>query len=443
IPEIKARGTIKIDLSRLQPSEEAAINFDAFQMESEVRSYCRSFDATFVGATGSIMIDSKGRRFIDFLGGASALNYGHNDPDMADALVNYVKSGGIAHSLDLHSKSKALFMDTFNRLVLTPRSMLYRLQFTGPTGTNAIEAALKLARKVTGRTEVVAFTNGFHGMSLGALAATGNKHHRIGSSIQLPGVIRAFYDGYFGADIDTAAMLDKALSDPSSGFDAPAAILLETVQGEGGLNTASAEWMQKIADIAKRHGALLIIDDIQAGCGRTGSFFSFEPLGIEPDIVVLSKSLSGFGLPLSLVLIRPEYDRWLPGEHNGTFRGNNLAFVTATTALDKYWSDTMLMGDVKRRGMMITEALGRMACYVPGAHIKGRGMMLGLDVGDGKLASAVSLRCFETGLIVERAGPRDEVIKILAPLTTPDSVLKEGLSILSSAMEKVSPRFGV
>jgi diaminobutyrate-2-oxoglutarate transaminase len=439
ISELKVSAALKPNLARLRPSVEA-IDVDAFQMESEVRSYCRSFDTTFVGASGSYMTDNKGRRFIDFLGGASALNYGHNDPDMAEGLINYVASGGIAHSLDLHSMSKARFIDAFKRLILTPRSLSYHLQFTGPTGTNAVEAALKLARKVTGRSEIIAFTNGFHGMSLGALAATGNKHHRMGSSIQLPGVTRAFYDGYFDAGIDTADMLDKALSDPSSGFDAPAAILLETVQGEGGLNTASAAWMQKIAAIAKRHGALLIIDDIQAGCGRTGNFFSFEPLGIEPDIVVLSKSLSGFGLPMSLVLIRPEYDQWLPGEHNGTFRGNNLAFVTATIALEKFWSDNALMRDVKRRGALVADAFSAMASRVPGSRIKGRGMMLGLDVRDGALASAISKCCYADGLIIESAGSHDEVIKVLAPLTTPDKVLIEGLAILSAAIAKVSTK---
>lgn len=413
---------------------------NAFHLESEVRSYCRHFDATFVEASGSYMTDSRGRRFIDFLGGASALNYGHNDPDMARGLINYLIAGGVIHGLDLHTGAKARFLDAFNRHVLEPRSLPYRLQFTGPTGTNAVEAALKLARKVTGRTEVIAFTRGFHGVSLGSLAATGNRHHRMGSSIQLPGVTRAFYDGYFGPDIDTAAMLDEALSDPSSGFDAPAAILLETVQGEGGLNTASADWMQKISTIARKHGALLIIDDIQAGCGRTGSFFSFEPFGIEPDIVVLSKSLSGFGLPMSIVLIHPEHDQWLPGEHNGTFRGNNLAFVTAAIALEKFWSDDALMQDVKRRSAMITEAFSAMLPYVPNSRIKGRGMMLGIDVGDGALASAISKRCYADGLIIETAGPRGQVVKILAPLTTPDDVLAEGLSIINAAIAKESTK---
>ena len=402
--------------------------------ESEVRSYCRNFNATFVSGEGSTMVDSYGREFIDFLAGCSALNYGHNDPDMVDGVVDYLRSSGITHGLDMRTEAKVEFVDTFVDLILRPRALDYRLQFTGPTGTNAIEAALKLARKVTGRSEVIAFTNGFHGVTAGALAATGNRHHRMGASVSLNGVTRAFYDGYLGDDVNTATLLDQLLSDPSSGFDAPAAILLETVQGEGGLNTASIGWLEQMSDIAKRHGALLIIDDIQAGCGRTGSFFSFEIAGLYPDIVVLSKSLSGFGLPMALVLMKPELDVWTPGEHNGTFRGNNVAFVTASIALRKYWSDDQLVHDVARKGWLITDTLQQIARHLPGATVKGRGMMVGLDIGDGALAAKICRRCFNEGLIIETSGAHDQVVKILAPITIPDELLLEGLAILERAV---------
>ena len=345
--------------------------------ESEVRSYCRSFDTTFVSATGSTMVDVTGRRYLDFLAGCSALNYGHNDPDMVEALVRYLSGSGIAHGLDMSTGAKADFIDAFADLVLRPRNLDYRLQFTGPTGTNAVEAALKLARKVTGRSEVVAFTNGFHGVTTGALAATGNRHHRMGASVALHGVSRAFYDGYLGPSTDTAALLDQVLCDPSSGYDKPAAILLETLQGEGGLNSASDRWLRQIAEIAARHGALLIVDDIQAGCGRTGPFFSFESAGVQPDIVVLSKSLSGFGLPMSIVLMKPAHDQWSPGEHNGTFRGNNLAFVTATVALRKFWHDDALTHDVARPRRPDPEGVGW--CYRIGREQPGQGP--GNDVG--------------------------------------------------------------
>ncbi len=407
-----------------------------FERESEVRSYSRSFPTTFVRAAGSTMTDSSGRTYIDFLAGCSTLNYGHNDPDMTEALMSYLSRQGLTHGLDLQTEAKAEFIQTFIDLILDPRGLPYRLQFTGPTGTNAIEAALKLARKVTGRSTVISFTNGFHGVTIGALAATGNRQHRMGPAIALPGVTRALYDGYLGASVDTAEMLDQLLSDPSSGYDAPAAILVETVQGEGGINTARASWMRDIDAIAKKHGALLIVDDIQAGCGRTGTFFSFDSMGIKPDIVTLSKSLSGFGLPMALVLIHPDHDQWLPAEHNGTFRGNNLAFVTATIALKKFWRNDDLREDVRRRGRLVTEALTNMSLHVPGSVVKGRGLFLGLDVGSGERAGAICHQAFHHGLVIETSGARGEVVKVLAPLTTPDVLLTSGLEILHRAVEE-------
>ena len=295
--------------------------------------------SVFDTARGSLITDELGRQYVDFLAGCASLNYGHNDPDMKQALLDHIMRDGIAHGLDLFTPAKRKFLEDFESLILEPRGLDYRVQFTGPTGANAVEAALKLARKVTGRTNVIAFTNGFHGVTMGALAATGNKFHRMGPAIPLNGVSRLPYDGYLGKDVDTAEVLERMLADPSSGLDAPAAILLETVQGEGGLNAASPSWLRRMARLAERHGALLIVDDIQAGCGRTGTFFSFEGTGIVPDLVVLSKSLSGFGLPMALLLIRPQHDIWRPAEHNGTFRGNTHAFVTAQVALRKFWSD--------------------------------------------------------------------------------------------------------
>lgn len=430
------RGAVMSFMQPMQPvGENAKHNSGIFELESGVRSYCRNFNVTFAAGSGSTVTDVNGRTYIDFLSGCSALNYGHNDPDMIAALMEYLSSAKMVHGLDLQTEAKQRFMETFQSLILAPRSLSYKFQFTGPTGTNAVEAALKLARKVTGRSNVIAFTNGFHGVSLGALAATGNSGNRMGGAVNLPDITRAHFDGYFGPDADTAQMLEKVLKDPSSGFDKPAAILLETVQGEGGLNVATGQWMQHIARIAKENGALLIIDEIQAGCGRTGTFFSFEPLGIEPDIITLSKSLSGFGLPMSLVLIRPQFDIWHPGEHNGTFRGNNLAFVTATVALEKFWADNSFAGDIKRRGQIIEKALDEMAALSDVFRVKGRGMFRGLDVRDGRFAAKVLKQCFSNGLIIEAAGPHDEVIKVLAPLSTPDSVLLDGLRVLREAIE--------
>ncbi len=400
--------------------------------ESVVRSYCRGLDAVLMSARGSIVRDTEGRQYIDFLAGAGALNYGHNDPDMKQALLQYVASDGIAHGLDLHTNAKRAFLEEFEDLILSPRRMDHRVQFTGPTGANAVEAALKLARKATGRTNVIAFTRGFHGLSLGALAATANSRMRGGPVIPLFGVSRLPFDGYLGPGVDTADLLDSMLADPSSGLDAPAAILLETVQGEGGLNAASPRWLRRIAALAAEHGALLIVDDIQAGCGRTGTFFSFEAAGVVPDIVVLSKSLSGFGLPMSVVLVKPEIDVWQPGEHTGTFRGNAHAFVTAGVALRKFWSDSEFAKDVARRADLVTHGLTEIADGIPGAKVKGRGMLRGIEL-DQPLTALIRRTCIRNGLIIESSGPRDEVLKVLAPLTTPDHVLDLGLEILAGA----------
>jgi diaminobutyrate-2-oxoglutarate transaminase len=319
-------------------------------------------------------------------------------------------------------------------IVLRPRDLDYVVQFTGPTGTNAVEAALKIARKVTGRTNVICFTNGFHGVSTSALAATGNRHHRGVAGVPLHGTTVMPFDGYFG-DVDTIEYLDRILSDPSSGVDEPAAVIVETVQGEGGLNPASMGWLQRLEDLCRRKAMLLIVDDIQAGCGRTGTFFSFEAAGIEPDIVTLSKSLSGYGLPLAVVLLRRSLDQWEPGEHNGTFRGNNHAFVTATATLEHYWRTPRFALEVSAKGEHLSQRLQRLVDrFHPNLlDIRGRGMMQGVRAADPKQAAAVSRRAFDYGLIIERSGPKDEVIKCLMPLTISEVELDEGLDILERA----------
>ena len=401
--------------------------------ESRVRSYCRHYDAVFDTARGSLIWDTEGREYLDFLAGAGSLNYGHNDPDMAAALIAHIQLGGIAHGLDLHTRPKQAFLETFEEVILAPRGLPYRVQFTGPTGANAVEAGLKLARTVTGRRNVIAFTNAFHGVSQGALAATGNGQQRMGSTLSLPDVTRLPYDGYLGG-LDTAELLDHLLTDPSSGVDAPAAILLETVQGEGGLNVASGTWLRRVAAIARSCGALLVVDDIQAGCGRTGTFFSFEGSGVVPDLVTLSKSISGFGLPMALLLISPEWDLWRPGEHNGTFRGNAHAFVTGRVALQKFWAEGRLEREMTRSIALLADRLERIANHVPGARTKGRGMFQGLDVGTADTAAEICRRSARAGLLIETAGPNDEVIKVMAPLTTPESLLNRGLDILEESV---------
>ncbi|HVS16382.1 MAG TPA: diaminobutyrate--2-oxoglutarate transaminase [Thermoanaerobaculia bacterium] len=402
--------------------------------ESSVRGYCRSFPAVFDRAEGNHLYDEDGEAYLDFFAGAGALNYGHNPPELRAPLLDYLERGGVTHSLDLATAAKQELLQTLHEVVLAPRGLEYRVQFPGPTGTNAVEAALKLARKVTGHERVVFFTNAFHGMTLGSLAVTGNRAKRAAAGVPLGQGTPVPFDGYTAAT-DSLDLLDSLLADTSSGLDQPAAIILETVQAEGGVNVGSDRWLRGVAEIAARHGVLLIVDDIQVGCGRTGPFFSFERAGITPDLVCLSKSLSGYGLPFSLVLIRPDLDQWAPGEHNGTFRGHNLAFVTATAALETYWRDAELETATARKAGVVRARLEEIAADAGACEVRGRGLIQGIAFERTELAAAASRAAFERKLVIETAGPSDEVLKLLPPLTISDADLAVGLDRIAEAVQ--------
>ncbi len=420
-------------------SDAAAL--DAFdRRESEVRGYIRSFPTVFDRAVGSTLVDADGREYLDFFAGAGVLNYGHNNPAFTRAIIEYLERDGIIHGLDMATSAKRAFIEAFEQLVLEPRGFDHKLQFTGPTGANAVEAALKVARQATGRSTIVAFTNAFHGLSLGALAATGNSHYRGAAGVALDDVVRLPYDGYLGADVDTLDLLEKMLDDPGSGVDLPAAVIVEAVQGEGGINVASAPWLRRLRSLTEQRGILLVLDEIQAGVGRTGAFFAFEESGIVPDIVTISKSISGSGLPMSLVLLRPEVDVWKPGQHTGTFRGNNLAFVSARVALEHYWADTALVEGVAAKSALLAAELEQIAAAHPeqGFVVRGRGLMYGLACdGDRTLAGRISAEAFRRGLVIETSGAHDEVLKFLPALTIADDELVRGLGIVRESLEAV------
>ena len=360
------------------------------EIESEVQSYARSFPRLFNRAKGEFLYDDDGKEYLDFLAGAGTLNYGHNNPVLKEKLLAYIEADGISHGLDLHTVAKAEFLESFNEKILKPRKLEFMVQFTGPTGTNAVEAALKLARNVTGRENVISFTNGFHGVSLGSLATTGNSHHRGAAGVSLNGSSRMPFDGNLEA-------------------------------------------------VCRKHDVLLIVDDIQAGCGRTGTFFSFEEAGISPDIVTMSKSLSGYGLPFAVVLIRPTLDQWKPGEHNGTFRGNNLAFVTAKAAIDHFWSDDSFAKQVQAKGRYVS---GRLQTIVDrygegNFTTRGRGMFQGINCVNGDIAARITRKAFAKGLMIETSGADDQVVKFLCPLTISEENLKRGIDIVEQAIAEV------
>lgn len=405
------------------------------EMESEVRGYVRSFPAMFDVAHGSLLFDEQGNRYIDFFAGAGTLNYGHNNPLITDALIEHLRRGGIVHGLDKATVAKRGFLQKLRDTILVPRNLTYKVQFTGPTGTNAVETALKLARMIKRRSNVISFTNGYHGLTMGALAVTGNNFYRDESYGARNNVAFMPYDGFLGPDIDTIGVLRRYLEDGSSGVDIPAAIIVETVQGEGGINVASDEWLRGLEGICRDFDILLIVDDIQVGNGRTGTFFSFERAGIHPDLVTFSKSLGG-GLPFAVLFMRPELDQWQPGEHTGTFRGNNLAFVAAEQALT-YWDNDDLARAVAYKGEILQGELQQIAEKYPelDPKVRGVGMIWGIELPQPGVARDASQEAFEHGLVLETAGANDQVLKFLPALTIEEELLREGLQIVDQSLE--------
>jgi diaminobutyrate-2-oxoglutarate transaminase len=378
-------------------------------IESEVRSYCRRWPVIFERASGSYLYGENGHGYLDFFAGAGALNYGHNNAVAKQALLEYITSDGVAHSLDM-----------------------YRVQFTGPTGASAVEAALRLARKFTGRRTVVSFAAAFHGMTAAARSVSDERLREATdptdprATVQLPFCL----DG----EHPDLSLVDSVLLEMEV-----AAVIVETVQGEGGVRPADQAWLRGLSELCQARDVLLIIDDVQVGCGRTGPFFSFEGYGFQPDIVCLSKSISGFGLPLALLLVRPEVDIWRPGEHSGTFRGNNHAFVTAAATLRAYWSDDALETHTVEAGGRLAAQLATLSAEYGelGVAYRGRGLIGGLAFPSSDLASTVCSASFEQGLLLETAGRQGEVVKLMPPLTISQADLDTGVQVLRDAIRTV------
>jgi diaminobutyrate-2-oxoglutarate transaminase len=411
--------------------------FDKY--ESAVRGYIRAFPVLFDRAKMAEVWDTDGKRYVDFFAGAGALNYGHNNDVINKAVIEYLQRDGIGHALDMGTVAKRDFIEAFVNKVLKPRDLDYKLQFVGPTGTNAIETALKIARKVKGRKQVMSFTNGFHGMSMGSLSITGNQYYHD-ASYGVPGyTYQVPFHKYLGDKVDTIAYLRKIIEDDSSGTELPAAIVLETIQAEGGINVSGEQWLRDLRKICDDFDILMIVDDIQVGNGRSGNFFSFERAGIEPDIITLSKSI-GAGHPMAMVLLKEELDKWSPGEHTGTFRGNNYAFVASTAAINKYWSDDDFSNEVKEKKAPLVEKRMRQIMEKYPDHIidvRGYGMIWGCEFKDPSKASDAAAQCFQDGLIIESAGADDEVLKFLGPLVITEDQINEGFDILDNALTKI------
>ena len=396
--------------------------------ESEVRSYCRIFDEELDYAKGAIIKDVNGKEYIDFFCGAGALNYGHNNPYIKEKVIKYLQDDRIMHALDMYTKAKCDFIKYFEENILQPRNLNYNIQFPGPTGTNAVEAALKLARKVKKRTNIWCFMGCFHGMTLGSIALTTEKEAREGAGVPLHYVTH-IPTPYMFENFDTIKYMQTLLDDDHSGVEKPAAIIIETVQAEGGIMVFSKDFLKDLRKFCDDNDILLIADDIQVGCCRTGTFFSFERANIVPDIVVLSKSIGGYGMPFALTLFKPELDIWSPGEHNGTFRGNQLAIVAAKAGLE-FFNNNNIASQTVRKSKIIEKFLKEeIKPLSDKIEIRGLGFIWGIDVHDEAIAKNISKQAFKKGLIIERAGRKNEVVKIMPPLIIEDELLQKGLEI--------------
>lgn len=402
------------------------------QRESEIRAYCRAAPTVFKSSSNAKMVDENDKEYIDFFAGAGVLNFGHNNPKMKKAIVDFINRNGVAHSLDMYTDVKRDFINKFHDTILKPRGFGDRkLQFTGPTGTNAVEAALKLARKVTGRTEVVAFNRGFHGMTLGALSCTANNAYRSSSGVPLNNVIRGTFN-----DVPALNEMIRQMTHTGEGLQAPAAFIIETVQAEGGVRVASKEWLHAVQDFAKESGALLILDDIQGASGRHGSYFSFDDMDLDPDIIILAKGLGGFGTPIAMLVNKPEIDKaWKPGQHTGTFRGQGLSFVAGKAALE-YFDNEEFNKETIRKGKVIRACLDGLNAKYPNTQIRQKGMMLAIEFESAAIVKEIIANTFKNGLIIG-ACSSGEIIKFIPPLTIEDDTLEEGLNRFVKSVDAV------
>ena len=425
------------------------------EFESSARSYPRKFPVALVKAKGSWVEDADGRKYLDFLCGAGTLALGHNNDEVNKAMMDLIASGAPLHTLDLTTPAKDRFVEKIFSTLPEELRKNARIQFCSPSGTDATDAAIKLCKTATGRGSVMAFSGGYHGMGHGALALTGN--HNAKNKVQnlMPGVQFMPYPYSYrcpfglGGEAGTkaaSAYFERMLKDPESGVTRPAAVILEAIQGEGGVIPAPRSFLQTVRRVTKELSIPLILDEIQCGMGRSGNIWAFEDAGIVPDVILMSKAIGG-SQPMSVVVYSKDLDTWTAGAHAGTFRGNQLAMAAGTVVLDKI-SDPAFLGEVKRKGNIIMDAMLRLKDDVSIiGDVRGRGLMLGIEFIDpagkkdimgnpepsGEIAAEIQRRCFERGLIMEKGGRNGSVMRCLCALNVSDSEISTMLDIFSSA----------
>jgi 2,4-diaminobutyrate 4-transaminase len=432
------------------------------EMESNVRSYPRKLPLAIAKAQGCWVTDVEGNEYLDCLAGAGTLALGHNHSAIIKSIQDTLASGLPLHTLDITTPLKDAFSEAL--LAHFPGGKdEYRLQFCGPTGADATEAAVKLAKTFTGRGNVISFSGGYHGMTQGSLALTGNLGAKNAVPNLMPGVQFLPYPHEYrcplglGGEAGVDALtyyFENFIEDVESGVVKPAAVILEAIQGEGGVVVGPAKWLRKIREVTEKHGILMIADEVQAGFCRSGKMFAFQHAGIEPDIVVMSKAVGG-SLPLAVLAIKKKFDAWQPAGHTGTFRGNQLAMATGYASL-RIMREQDLAGNAQARGDFIRSELNRLAQEFPCiGNVRGRGLMIGIEIvderrpadrmgslpADAVLAAEIQKACFNNKLLLERGGRNGTVVRLLAPLIITqqecEELIKRFRQSVADALESV------
>ncbi|WP_407315347.1 diaminobutyrate--2-oxoglutarate transaminase family protein [Pseudomonas sp. nanlin1] len=437
---------------------EALSHFDRY--DSNAKTYARVFNRMLQKGSLSQLWDVSGRAYLDCFACAGALPLGHNPPFVMERVAAFLTSGHLLQALDIPTVSRHEFLKRLVNLFAPSMRDNLKVQFCGPSGSDAVEAALKLCKIATGRNSVIAFHGAYHGMTLGSLSLMGNlkpKQALGGFSAEthfmpFPQANRCPFGLGGEAGIDANLhYLNHVLSDPESGIRKPAMLIVEGIQGEGGCNPAPARWLQGLREITRAHDIPLVLDEIQTGLGRTGDMFAFEHAGIEPDVVLMSKAIGG-GFPLSVMAYHKRYDQWAAGAHAGTFRGNQIAMVAGAATID-YLLEHDVLQAVRDKGRFLLErlreVLGRHPCV---GEIRGRGLMVGIEIVDparsspcakalpaldGALAQSVKVRCFDKGLLIENGGRDGAVLRLLPALTITLEQLASAVDLIQLALDEV------
>ncbi|MFC5720679.1 aspartate aminotransferase family protein [Streptomyces gamaensis] len=447
-PTVPSWASAPVVSGELPGPRSAALLERQERRESNARTYPRRLPIAIAEASGPWVRDLDGNVFIDFLSGAGVLSLGHNHPALVDAVTRQLAS--LTHGLDFPTPAKDAFVEA--QLSMLPPSMRDRtkVHLCGPTGANAVDAAVKLCKTATGRGDIVAFQGAFHGSSHAAMALTGLVAQKQPVPGGMPGV-HFFPYSYCSrcplaltpetCETNCVAFLERALRDGNGGVPRPAAVVLELVQGEGGVIPARPAFVTRVRELTRELGVPLVVDEVQTGCGRTGTWFAFEQYGIEPDVVVASKALSGIGTPVAMIFYDRRLDVWAPGAHTGTFRGNQLAFAAGTEAV-RLVRDEDVLGNVRARAAQIEDRLAELKNFPHVREVRGLGMMWGVELAgpeDGRpaagLARAVQSHALRHGLIVELGGREDCVVRMLPPLNTTADVVDAACGILLDAVE--------